>query len=266
MAFLFQNENILSGMPSGTMCQLSFQSLHNSLTSRLATVAFYPMVNGVLADYPSTNICMNTTYAMYVYIPETQQTGFLSPCSSNQLFQLLPRGSQHILMQPLTNNIVSGHMFNARFIYNGQNFNANLTITVNDCYSMVGYSSKLPSTLCNGQTGGQRTIPVLGSRTSATGQRLPVVSCPDNAVCGAIGGRCPGNCQSGYSCQQVNGIYTCVYDDSAMTLKPLWALLIGVLIIFVVIVVIGLLSREESKSNTIDITRTIYPTSAVSGL
>lgn len=238
-------------------------------------VGFYPIIGGNLALTPSSYLCPNTSYLIRVALPNQDTIYWLSNPSINSSmnsgnlgnsvnFTLNSTTSNAVLFQPVYTNTEINSYYNFPAILQVNSTNSTLTpqnyqIQPSPNFETVGYTSPLPILLSNCAACGCPTSRNCNTTTGVCQGLVP--TCQANAVCGSLGGSCPGYCASTNgrvtNCQLVGNQYTCVPDKRSSPAATIaWILLIA-FALFIFFFIIGLIIYRLYKP--VQVTQELQP-------
>lgn len=207
------------------------------------TVGFYEIQGPALTLIPSS-ICSGKTYAIRVSPPDVNTVNPGLFLSTNGYGGFILRPPIEVNNEIITNGLVTFQAYSKDLIKSNVPFKGKLDTTYanfiyqpNSEYNLVGYPNPLPTQMNNCQNCGC-TEGVCGPDGICHGTS---VICPMNVPCGFNGGKCPGNCQSGFICQKINGFYQCTEDNTkgvnfwiSIALIIFFGILFIILIIFTI--------------------------------
>jgi len=187
---------------------------------------------------------------------EQETIGFLSVNpndSSTFLLSQTTSTTETVLFQPASSLslIHTNSSFMAALRQNTQISSAMFLIQPSGSADAVklGYTTPFPTLLSNCNTCGCPSGQTCGSTGICVGQAP--TTCPSNAQCGDLNGRCSGTCSGqGVVCQQVNGLFKCVSPETG--LSSFWIIIIIIVVVLILILLLWLIYRYYHKEVVVE--------------
>jgi hypothetical protein len=222
-------------------------------TTSGVTVGFYEIRGIQISTVPSLYICSGRQYAIRVASSDVTSITFLAPLeSATSKSQFTVKTSNNpadvVVFQPdvINQEIYASQEFSGSMYINGTQTDYKFKIIPTSNFQLVGYNTQLSNLLndcrgCGCPLGSENDSTHLICKSSGICQHSLNRICPANATCGALNGKCRGNCFGDeVNCQPINGIYTCVIQETntswfKILIIILLSILVG-LILFAVII------------------------------